>query len=105
MPLTWTLYATITGFILGTCLGSFAHVCSVRIPRGISIVHPPSTCPHCHAPIPCYRNLPVITWLLQRGRTACCQKPIPLRYFLWEINFGLLGALTGYCLITDLFHT
>jgi prepilin signal peptidase PulO-like enzyme (type II secretory pathway) len=56
-----------------------------------------SACPHCQAPIPLYRNIPVLSWLLQRGRSACCQKPIALRYLAFEIAgaalFGLMGWL------------
>ena len=56
-----------------------------------------SSCPHCGASIPLYRNIPLFSWLLQRGRSACCQKPIALRYLMFEISgallFGLMGSL------------
>jgi leader peptidase (prepilin peptidase)/N-methyltransferase len=80
-------------FILGACMGSFLNVCFYRVPLGISIVNPPSTCPVCGKRIPLYRNIPVFTWLWQRGRTNCCSSPIHAKYFLWEILSGLAGVV------------
>lgn len=79
-------------FVLGACMGSFLNVCFYRIPRGISIAQPPSTCPVCAKRIPIYRNLPVFTWLWQRGMTSCCSSPIPAKYFLWEVLTGAVGV-------------
>jgi len=78
-------------FAFGACLGSFINVCFYRIPRGKSVVYPPSACPQCNKPIPIYRNLPIITYTLQKGKAACCGKPIPLVYLFMEIGYGVAG--------------
>ena len=54
-----------------------------------------STCPHCNASIPLYRNIPIVSWLLQRGRSACCQKPIATRYLAFEVAGAVLFAAIG----------
>jgi prepilin signal peptidase PulO-like enzyme (type II secretory pathway) len=76
-----------------------------RVPRGESVVHPGSRCPQCHHAIPFYRNIPVVTWLLQRGRCAWCQAPIPVFYVLVEAFCAVLGAAWamawGYGIWTD----
>jgi leader peptidase (prepilin peptidase)/N-methyltransferase len=76
-------------FTLGCIVGSFLNVCIHRMPRGMSIVSPPSHCPHCGYSIPWYRNVPLITWLWQRGRCANCAAPISSRYFFVELLTGL----------------
>lgn len=81
----------------GACLGSFFNVVVWRLPRGESVVHPGSHCPACGHAIPWYRNLPVVTWLLQRGRCAWCGVRIPAFYVIVEALCGLLG-LAGGCL-------
>lgn len=87
---------------VAACLGSFFNVVAWRLPRGMSLSFPPSHCPGCSAPIPWYRNIPVATWLLQRGRCARCGCRIPARYVLVEAFCALLGlgwaalALSGH---------
>ncbi len=81
---------------LGGCLGSFFNVVVWRLPRGESVVHPGSRCPHCGHAIPFYRNFPVITWVLQRGKCAWCSGPIPRFYVLVEAFCALLGAFWAY---------
>lgn len=77
-------------FVVGAMVGSFLNVCIHRLPRDLSIVRPPSHCPACGARIPWSRNLPVLTWLAQRGRAACCSARIPVRYVVVEALTGLL---------------
>jgi leader peptidase (prepilin peptidase) / N-methyltransferase len=82
--------------LVGACLGSFANVVVWRLPRGESVVHPGSRCPSCGHAIPWYRNLPILTWLLQRGRCAWCGVRIPVFYVLVEalcLLIGLSGVL------------
>jgi len=81
-------------FVFGCVVGSFLNVCIHRMPLGISIVTPPSHCPHCQYAIPFYLNIPLFTWLALRGRCKNCGAPIALRYFLVELLTGLafLGA-------------
>jgi leader peptidase (prepilin peptidase)/N-methyltransferase len=81
-------------FVFGCIVGSFLNVCIHRMPRGLSVISPPSHCPHCGYAIPWYLNLPLVTWLSLRGRCANCRAPIAMRYFLVELLTGLsfLGA-------------
>ena len=85
-------YAAILFAILGACTGSFYNVIVYRMPRGISLISPPSFCPHCKKHIPIWFNLPVIGWLILRGKSACCHQPISIRYPIGEALCGLLGA-------------
>lgn len=80
------------GLVLGSILGSFLNVCAHRLPIGKSIVLPASHCPNCGTTIPWFRNLPVLTWLFQKGKAHCCSYSIPVRYWLVEISLGLVFA-------------
>lgn len=73
------LLAVLTG-LLGLAIGSFLNVVIWRVPRGESVVSPPSHCPHCDAPIRNRDNIPVLSWLLLRGRCRDCSAPISARY-------------------------
>lgn len=77
------------GFFLGLIFGSFLNVCIARLPQGRSIVHPRSQCPACGAAIRWYDNIPVLSWLLLRGRCRDCKHAIALQYPLVEIALGL----------------
>ncbi len=72
-------------FIFGSMVGSFLNVCIHRLPLGQSIVKPPSHCPHCKYSIPWYLNIPLVTWLLLRGRCRNCGAQISIRYYLVEL--------------------
>jgi len=72
-------------FTFGSIVGSFLNVCIHRMPRGESVVRPPSHCPHCNYSIPWYLNVPLLTWLMLRGRCKNCREPISVRYFLVEL--------------------
>jgi leader peptidase (prepilin peptidase)/N-methyltransferase len=77
--------------VFGLTWGSFANVCIHRIPRGESLVYPPSACPHCGAQIAWYDNLPLVSWLLLRGRCRRCQGGISAQYPLIELVAALLA--------------
>jgi len=78
-----TVYA-IWMTILGGCVGSFLNVVIYRVPRGMSIVHPGSHCPKCNHAIRWRHNLPVVGWLMLRGRCFDCRASISARYPLVE---------------------
>jgi len=92
--LTALLY--VVAFAFGAVLGSFLNVCIHRLPRGMSIVKPPSHCPRCGSTIRFYDNIPLVSFLLLRGRCRTCGAPISLRYPLVE-------ALTGMVAVGSLF--
>lgn len=77
-------------FWLGAVIGSFLNVVVWRVPRGESIVSPPSHCPKCGAAIRWYQNIPVLSWLALRGKCAKCRAPISPRYILVELLTGCL---------------
>ena len=85
-------------FALGLCLGSFLNVCIYRLPRGKSVVTPRSACPKCGNLIPFYHNLPVLSWLILRGKCRSCKQPISPRYLVIELLTGLLflGCYTHF---------
>jgi leader peptidase (prepilin peptidase)/N-methyltransferase len=80
----------------GVVFGSFANVLIHRLPRGESVVHPPSACPRCGAAIRARDNLPILSWLLLRGRCRRCRAPISVRYPLVELANGLLWLLAAH---------
>ena len=90
-------------FGLGACIASFLNVVIWRVPRGESIVSPPSHCPKCHALIKWYQNIPILSWLALRGKCANCKAPISPRYILIETLGGLLflAAFWKYGLTID----
>src|SRR5580658_1319816 len=77
-------------FLLGLLIGSFLNVCIVRIPAGKSIVLPSSACPKCGAPIRPYDNIPVVSYLLLRGKCRRCKSPISPMYPAVELLTGIL---------------
>jgi leader peptidase (prepilin peptidase) / N-methyltransferase len=81
-------------FVTGLAFGSFLNVCIYRLPLGLSVVTPRSTCPRCKRLIAFYDNLPVLSWLLLRGHCRNCKAPISPRYLLIEL---LTGALFVAC--------
>ena len=89
-------YWLIVFFCFGACVGSFYNVIVYRMPRGISLVNPPSHCPLCKKRIPIRYNLPIVGWLWLRGKSACCKQPISVIYPIGESLCGLLGALALY---------
>ena len=101
-------------FVFGLLIGSFLNVVAYRLPRGESLVSPPSHCPACGKPVRPRDNLPVIGWLLLRGKCRDCGEPFSWRYPAVELFTGLLFALVvatqdeaidvvlGLCLVTAL---
>jgi leader peptidase (prepilin peptidase)/N-methyltransferase len=80
----------VAALLLGLVIGSFLNVCIVRIPRGESIVRPASHCVGCGRAISPYDNIPVLSWLVLRGRCRKCKTPISWMYPAVELATGLL---------------
>jgi len=76
-------------FIIGLVIGSFSNVCIYRIPRNESLVRPGSHCPQCSKPISFYDNIPVISYILLKGKCRYCGQPILLQYPIVELATGL----------------
>ncbi len=98
--------------VLGLCLGSFLNVCIFRLPHELSLVRPPSTCPRCNRPIAWRDNIPVVSWLLLKGRCRHCREPISAQYPIVEAAVGaiwvaaaLAYGVTAHALAAALFGT
>jgi leader peptidase (prepilin peptidase)/N-methyltransferase len=97
-------------FAWGVVWASFVNVVVYRVPREMSVVRPGSCCPACGAPVAAYDNVPILSWLILRGRARCCGARISLRYVVVELLGGLLalavyeaviGALPGSTSLLD----
>jgi prepilin signal peptidase PulO-like enzyme (type II secretory pathway) len=98
---TNTLFLLLAGvFIVGACVGSFINVVAYRLPimaldatedSHFNLAWPGSHCPHCQFPIRYSHNIPVLSYLLLNGRSACCQQRIPFGYIVRELLGGLLA--------------
>lgn len=90
-------------FIFGLCIGSFMNVCIYRIPLSKSIVAPRSMCPGCNSLISAYDNIPVISYILLKGKCRNCGIPISFRYPLVETISGLtaLSIFMGFGLSAE----
>ncbi|MBO5775642.1 MAG: prepilin peptidase [Kiritimatiellae bacterium] len=84
------LIGCVFSFMLGSVISSFLNVVAWRVPRGESVVSPPSHCPKCSSPIKWYQNIPIISYLALRGKCANCKERISPRYLTVEIVGALL---------------
>jgi leader peptidase (prepilin peptidase)/N-methyltransferase len=85
----WLLAA----FVVGAVVGSFLNVCIVRLPAGQSVVYPPSRCPQCGTRIRSWDNIPLVSYLLLRGRCRSCGRRISVRYAVVEALTGIMFVL------------
>ncbi|MCB1030042.1 MAG: prepilin peptidase [Acidimicrobiales bacterium] len=92
--MTTTLLLVLLG-VFGLAVGSFLNVVIVRVPSEESLLHPPSKCPLCEKPIEKRDNIPVVSWLLLKGKCRNCGEPIPAGYPLVEIANALLWVAVG----------
>lgn len=98
-------------FIFGAIVGSFLNVCIYRLPKGKSIVFPGSCCPRCGKPIKWYDNVPLLSYVILKGRCRSCRQPISPGYFIVEavtaalavalyMNFGLSQKFAVYSILS-----
>jgi leader peptidase (prepilin peptidase)/N-methyltransferase len=90
------VFVVIPLFLLGLCIGSFINVVAYRLPRRESIVLPGSHCPQCKQSIAFYDNLPLLSFIILRGRCRHCRKRISLQYPLVEFVAGVILPLCFY---------
>ena len=97
-PLTPSLWWTLAAFafVIGACVGSFLNVVIYRLPRGKSLVSPGSHCPKCGHPIRWYDNVPILSWLVLRGRCRDCRAAISARYAVVELITGCLFVILAF---------
>lgn len=97
--MTATVVLVVFATLLGLAVGSFLNVVVWRVPRGESLSSPPSACPKCGTGIRAHDNVPVLGWLLLRGKCRDCHDPISIRYPLVEgataLAFGVIAAVVG----------
>lgn len=86
----------IIAFIIGVVIGSFLNVLIARIPEKQSIVSPPSRCPKCNQPIKPYDNIPILSYIILKGKCRYCHDNIPLRYFIVELTAGILFSFSYF---------
>ena len=90
---TVAVFAFFAVFVFGSCLGSFLNVCIWRLPLGESVVTAPSHCTKCGYEIRWYDNIPIVSYLVLRGRCRCCREPYSCRYLVVEALTGVLFVL------------
>jgi leader peptidase (prepilin peptidase)/N-methyltransferase len=88
IPRSWVMTMA---FVWGALWGSFVNVVIYRVPLGMSVVHPPSHCTSCGAPVRPWQNVPILSWVLLRGRTSCCGQPLSPRYATVEALGGAVS--------------
>lgn len=88
----------ILSLIFGAMVGSFLNVCIYRIPENVSLWWPPSTCPKCKTRIKFYDNIPVLSYLILRGKCRACKAKISVQYPIIEALTSLLTLLVVYTL-------
>ncbi len=96
LELPW--FFLLVAFVFGACWGSFLNVVIYRLPAEKSIVHPGSRCMACGTPIHWYHNLPMISWIMLRGKAACCGAPFSVRYPMVECLTAVLFCLSWWLL-------
>ncbi len=107
------VFAYILVGLLGAVVGSFMNVCIYRIPRSLSIIFPGSQCPNCKARIAFYDNIPILSYLLLKGKCRHCHTAISFRYPLVEVmnsifyilifyKFGITYSTIAYCVFVSI---
>jgi len=84
--------SVLIGAVFGAVIGSFLNVCIYRLPRGASVVVPASACPRCGHELAWFENVPIVSWLVLRGRCRACRASIGIRYPLVEAITAVIFA-------------
>lgn len=87
-PLEFAVLGSVMIALFGLAIGSFLNVVAYRVPMGLSVVSPASSCPNCGSPIRGRDNIPVLSWLILRGKCRNCAEPISPRYIVLEVITG-----------------
>jgi leader peptidase (prepilin peptidase) / N-methyltransferase len=95
---TWII--VVFAVAVGLCVGSFLNVVLYRLPRGMSVAMPPSACPACGHLIRWRDNIPVLSWLLLRGRCRDCRNPVSIRYPLIEAGTAVVAGAIALAVVT-----
>jgi leader peptidase (prepilin peptidase)/N-methyltransferase len=85
--------------VFGLAIGSFLNVVAYRVPLGLSVVSPPSACPGCHSQIEPRDNVPLLSWVLLRGKCRHCAEPISPRYLVVEAITGALFVAVALAML------
>ena len=94
-----TILVVVLAFVVGAAVGSFLNVVITRVPKHESIVRPASHCPSCGTPVAPRDNIPIVSWLVLRGRCRSCGWRIPMRYWLVEVGTAVLFAVIAVLLV------
>ena len=94
----------IVAAIFGLLWGSFLNVVIYRVPRGMSVVSPPSHCPKCQKPVRAWQNVPFFSWIFLRGKTACCGEKLSFRYPMVELIGGVISVAIVELIVLPLPH-
>ena len=95
-----TILIVVVAFVVGAAIGSFLNVVISRVPKHESIVRPASHCPSCGTPVAPRDNIPIVSWLVLRGRCRACGWRIPIRYWLVEVACAVAFAAVALVLVT-----
>ena len=106
LPAMLIAYSVAMTFAVGACIGSFLNVCISRWPAELSVVKPRSRCPRCERAIAWHENIPVLSWLMLRGKCRGCALPISLQYPLVElaVALGWVASLAAFGLTLEAFR-
>jgi leader peptidase (prepilin peptidase)/N-methyltransferase len=89
-------------FVFGSLWGSFLNVVIYRVPRGMSVVRPASHCPGCGAPVRAFDNIPLLSWVILRGKARCCGARVSPRYVAVELLGGVLALGIAHVVVLPL---
>ncbi len=90
------IFFSVFSFVWGAVWGSFMNVVIHRLPRGMSLVRPPSHCPHCGTGIKAWHNVPIFGYMIIGGKCAHCRAPVSIRYPLVELVCAAMGLAVWF---------